>query len=107
LEDYVKNIKGATDALVHVISKYPNASIKTLKKIHVYSIHTIQNKMTLMRYSWKDKQRWMALECGSSLLPMVYNERKGLIQVYEMFAFIYVSGLRGIFKYVLSINDIF
>jgi hypothetical protein len=60
-----------------------------------------------MRYSWKDKERWTSLECGSSLLPMVYNERKGLIQVYELFASIYVSDLLGEFKYVISINDVF
>jgi hypothetical protein len=91
LEDSVKNIKSATDALVNIISKYSNASIHTLRNVHIYPVHTIQNNMTLVRYSWKDKERWTALECGSSLLPMVYNERKGLIQVYELFAFIYVS----------------
>jgi hypothetical protein len=98
LEDTVKNIKSATDTLVTIISKYPNASINTLKKVHVYFIHTIQNKMALIHYSWKDKERWTILECGSCLLPVVYKDRKALIEVYGLFAFLYVSDLLGVLR---------
>ncbi|EIE83249.1 hypothetical protein RO3G_07954 [Rhizopus delemar RA 99-880] len=47
--------------------------------------------MTVIQYSLKDCKRWRALECGSTLLPMVYEERRQLIQVYEVFAFIYLD----------------
>ncbi|CEG69279.1 hypothetical protein RMATCC62417_05379 [Rhizopus microsporus] len=84
LQDSLKNIKSTTDALMNVMCRYSNASVTTLKKVHVYSVQTIQNTMTAIQYSLKDRKRWRAFECGSILLPMVYEERKQLIQLYEL-----------------------
>ncbi|KAI8878000.1 hypothetical protein K501DRAFT_196887, partial [Backusella circina FSU 941] len=100
LEDSMKNLKSATDALVNIMCRYPNASITTLKKIHVYSIHIIQTKITAIQYSWKNQQTWSALECASTLLPVTFEERKSLIQVYDLLSFIYVNLLEQ--KDVLS-----
>lgn len=91
LEDSIKNIKSGTDALKGIMCKYPNASRKTMERVHVYSVHVIQKSMTLIRYSLKNAKSWKAVECGSATLPLVFKERKQLIQVYDIFALLYVS----------------
>ncbi|CAO3629653.1 unnamed protein product [Mucor hiemalis] len=37
LEDSIKNIKSATDALKCIMCKYPNSSFSTFKKVNVYT----------------------------------------------------------------------
>ncbi|EIE83717.1 hypothetical protein G6F46_000362 [Rhizopus delemar] len=91
LEDSIKNIKSGTDALKGIMCKYPNASRKTMERVHVYSVHVIQTCMTLIRYSQKNSKSWKAVECGSGMLPMVFKERKQLIQVYDLFALLFVD----------------
>ncbi|KAI9478859.1 MAG: hypothetical protein EXX96DRAFT_484490, partial [Benjaminiella poitrasii] len=46
---------------------------------------------TVIQFSLKDRKTWRAFECGSTLLPMVYEERRQLIQLYEVFVFIYLD----------------
>ncbi|KAG1019349.1 hypothetical protein G6F26_010194 [Rhizopus arrhizus] len=91
LEDSVKNIKSGTDALKGIMCKYPNASRNTMERVHVYSVHVIQTSMTLIRYSLKNTKSWKAVDCGSAILPLVFKERKRLIQVYDIFALLYAD----------------
>lgn len=90
-EDSVKNLVNATDILPNVMCKYSRASICTMKKVNIYSIHIIQKRMSLVRYSLKNKQCWQAIECGSAKMPLVFAERKQMLKVLNLFAFIYAS----------------
>ncbi|KAI8969909.1 hypothetical protein BDF20DRAFT_888378 [Mycotypha africana] len=91
LEDSIKNVKSGTDAMKGIMCRYPNASRTTMEKVHVYSIHVIQKSITLVRYSLKNEKSWKAVECGSVTLPLVYKDRKQLIQVYDLFALLYAD----------------
>ncbi|KAG1448648.1 hypothetical protein G6F56_008883 [Rhizopus delemar] len=63
LEDSVKNIQSATDTIKSIMCAFPNA---------------IKNKST-----------YKVVECSSALLPTTFEEKKYLIAVYDIFAFIY------------------
>ncbi|KAG2202150.1 hypothetical protein INT47_008122 [Mucor saturninus] len=88
LEDSIKNVKSATDALKNIMCRFPNASINTVKLANVYSIHIIQTKMTLFKYSLKD-ETFKAIECSSALIPCSFEERIYLTSVYDLFAYLY------------------
>lgn len=71
--------------------KYNKTSFSTVKKkIHAYSMHVIQKKMTLTRYSVKNRNSWQAIECGSAEIPLVHNDWKQMLKILNLFAFIYV-----------------
>ncbi|KAI7904105.1 uncharacterized protein BX663DRAFT_506428 [Cokeromyces recurvatus] len=89
LKDSVKNIKTATDALKNIICRFPNASMNTVKVANVYSIQIIQTKMTLIKYSLKDKDTFKAIECSSALIPCSFEERIHLMSVFDIFAYLY------------------
>lgn len=92
-EDSVKNIVRATDILLGVMCKYDKASINTMKKINVYSAQVIQKKkISLVQYSLKNRSTWKAIECGSAEIPLVHADRKKMLKVLDLFAYIYVSG---------------
>lgn len=82
LEDSIKNIKSATDALKCIMCKYPNSSFNTFKKVNVYSIQVIQTTITLMKYSLKDKNSFKAVECCSVSLPASFEDRLYMLAVY-------------------------
>lgn len=63
LEDSIKNIKSEADALKGIMCKYPNASRKTMERVHVYSVYVIQKSMTLIRYSLKKRKKLES--CGN------------------------------------------
>ncbi|KAI7894012.1 uncharacterized protein EV154DRAFT_580926, partial [Mucor mucedo] len=65
LEDSMKNFRSATNALKSIMCRFPNASMNTVKLANVYSIQIIQTKMTLIKYSLKDKDTFKAIECSS------------------------------------------
>lgn len=93
LEDSVKNIKSATDALKAIMCKYPNSSFHTLKKVNVCSIQVIQTTMTLMKYSFKDKKLFKAVECCSALVPTSFEDILYMLSVYGLLTFLHVSFL--------------
>lgn len=84
LEDSIKNIKSATDALKNIMCRFPNARIHIVKLANVYSIQIIQTKVALIKYSLKDKQTFKAVECCSSLVPTSNEEKIHLMSVYDM-----------------------
>ncbi|KAI7850294.1 hypothetical protein BDC45DRAFT_573021 [Circinella umbellata] len=47
IEDTLKTIKCATVVLISAATKYKNTSIKTFRKLKMYSIHIIKNTITL------------------------------------------------------------
>ncbi|OBZ81957.1 hypothetical protein A0J61_09995 [Choanephora cucurbitarum] len=89
LEDSLKNVQSATDAIKSIMCAFPNASTKTMKEIKVFSAHLIQTKLTLLKYSVKNKSTYKVVECSSALLPTTFEEKNYLIAVYDIFAFIY------------------
>ncbi|KAI7888077.1 hypothetical protein EV154DRAFT_518613 [Mucor mucedo] len=54
-------MKTGSDNLKFLISNYRQASFETVKKIHVYTCHIIQNKMTLVRYKVSTPSLWQVL----------------------------------------------
>lgn len=89
-EDSIKNLISATDILLSIMCKYEKASINTFKQVNVYSVHVIQKKMSLIKYSLKNRSSWKAIECGSAEIPFSVGEKKKLLKVLGLFAFIYV-----------------
>jgi hypothetical protein len=89
-EDTIKNITSATNILLNIMCKYKKASKTNLMKLKAFSIHEIQKKITLVQYSKKDDFSWKVIECGTADIPLTFKERKKMIKVFEMFAFLYV-----------------
>ncbi|CAO3697349.1 unnamed protein product [Rhizopus stolonifer] len=88
-EDSIKNIVHGIDMILSIMCTFNKASFSTMKKIHAYSIHVIQKKMTLTRYSLKNRKSWQVVECGSAEVPLVYDDKKKMLKVLNLFAFIY------------------
>lgn len=93
IDDSIKNLKSATDSLESFMSNYGRSSFETFKKVHVYSIHVIQKRLTLIQYSLKTPNTWKVIECSTAEIPLIYDARKKLIKILELFAFLYVSSL--------------
>ncbi|CEP16020.1 hypothetical protein [Parasitella parasitica] len=88
-EDSVKNIVSATDILLGIMCKYDKASINTMKKFKVYSVQLIQKKMSLVQYSLKNRTTWKAVECGSAEIPLVHSDKRKMLKVLDLFAYVY------------------
>ncbi|KAK4518103.1 Cytoplasmic and mitochondrial histidine tRNA synthetase [Mucor velutinosus] len=88
LGDTLKNLKNATDCLKHLISEYKAASYTTFKKVKIFSVHIIQDTMTLIQYSVMTPQKWQAIECRSALVPLVWENRDNFVKVFELFSFL-------------------
>ncbi|KAI9343814.1 hypothetical protein BD770DRAFT_371297 [Pilaira anomala] len=88
-EDSVKNLVGATDILLGIMCKYDKASINTMKKINVYSVQVIQKKLSLVQYSLKNRATWKAMECGSAEIPLVHSDKRKMLKVLNLFAYVY------------------
>ncbi|KAI8645428.1 hypothetical protein BD408DRAFT_338773 [Parasitella parasitica] len=71
------------------MSKYEDASITTTKKVKIYSVHTIQTKISLMCYQLKDAQKWSCYECFSAEMPLLWSKRSLLLPVLEIFGFLH------------------
>lgn len=89
LTDTLKQIKNATNALKYIISKYMDARYATLKKVKVFTVQVIQQKMTLISTNIKSPTKWEVIECRSCELPTKYDERFFLMNVFEFFAFLF------------------
>lgn len=80
--------------------KYDKASINTMKKVYVYSAQVIQKKISLVQYSLKDRTMWKAVECGSAEIPLVFSDKRKMLKVLDLFAYVYVSA----FSYLVYPN---
>ncbi|KAL9551609.1 hypothetical protein MBANPS3_004186 [Mucor bainieri] len=88
LGDTLKNLKNATDCLKHLISEYKAASHTTFKKVKIFSIHIINDTMTLIQYSVLTPQKWQAIECRSASVPLLWSNRENYVKVFELFSFL-------------------
>ncbi|KAG1463869.1 hypothetical protein G6F56_005198 [Rhizopus delemar] len=88
-EDLVKNLASATDILLGVMCKYDKVSINTMKKVNAYSAQVIQKKISLVRYSLKNRTTWKAVECGSAEIPLVHSDKRKMLKVLDLFAYVY------------------
>lgn len=88
-EDSVKNLVSATDILLGIMCKYDKASINTMKKVNVYSAQIIQKKISLIQYSLKNRTTWKAVECGSAEIPLVRSDKRKMLKIMGLFAYIY------------------
>ncbi|KAI7855409.1 hypothetical protein BDC45DRAFT_439245 [Circinella umbellata] len=86
IEDTVKILECATSSLVHQQSKYKNASIETFKKLRVFSIHVIKNKITLSSTMLCDRYRWNHIELRSATIPSTWTHRLELLKYFELLA---------------------
>lgn len=91
LNDTLKNIKNGHDNLKYFISHYRNASITTMKKIHLFSCQIIENKMTLIKYAVQSPKKWSVIECRSASMPRKLKDSLHYMKVFELFAFLFVS----------------
>jgi hypothetical protein len=91
LNDALKNIKHGHDNLKYFISHYRNASITTMKKIHLFSCQIIESKMTLIKYTVQSPKKWSVVECRSASMPRKLTDSLHYMKVFELFAFLFVS----------------
>jgi hypothetical protein len=89
LGDTLKQLKNATDTLKHLTSKCMNSDYSTLKKVKIFTVHIIQERMTLISSSIQSPSKWEVVECRSCDIPTTYEDRFLLVNVFEFFAFLY------------------
>ncbi|KAG2219518.1 hypothetical protein INT45_002835 [Circinella minor] len=86
IEDTLKTIECATAALVSAATKYKNASVKTFRKLKVYSIHVIKNTMTLTETTLHDQHTWKRVELRSCNIPTTWTYRYYMLEYLELLA---------------------
>ncbi|KAI8991198.1 hypothetical protein BDF20DRAFT_909013 [Mycotypha africana] len=89
LEDTVKNLKHGSDSLASILCDYQYCDVNTIKKLVVLTCHIINNKLTIVKYSPGFSSKWVAVEVRSCKIPLAYENRKDVIKLYEVFAYIY------------------
>lgn len=74
------------------MSENKQSSFNTMKKVHVLTAHVIADKVTIIKYQLSNNEKkWKAIEVRSAIVPLKWENRKQMIKIYELFAFIYVS----------------
>ncbi|RCI02333.1 hypothetical protein CU098_011895 [Rhizopus stolonifer] len=91
LEDTIKNLKHGTDSLSSILCDYKDCNVETAQKLVVLTGHIIKDKLTIMKYSPGNTSKWVAVEVRSCAIPLVYENRKATIKLYETFAYIYLT----------------
>ncbi|KAI7855411.1 hypothetical protein BDC45DRAFT_568305 [Circinella umbellata] len=82
----VKILECATSLLVHQQLKYKNAFIETFKKLRVFSIHAIKNKITLSSTMLCDRHSWNHIELRSATIPSTWTNRLEVLKYFELLA---------------------
>ncbi|KAI7853788.1 hypothetical protein BDC45DRAFT_144259 [Circinella umbellata] len=82
----IKTIECATASLLNEAMKYKNTSIKTFKKLEVFSIHIIKNKMSLSNTSVNDQYTWNRIDMRSAEIPTDWRSRIYLLKYFELLA---------------------
>lgn len=91
LEDTIKNLKHGSDSLSSILCDYKDCNLETAQRLVVLTGHIIKDKLTIMKYSPGDVSKWVSVEFRSCTIPLVYENRKETIKLYETFAYIYGS----------------
>ncbi|KAI8150122.1 hypothetical protein BJV82DRAFT_10419 [Fennellomyces sp. T-0311] len=86
IEDSIKSIECATASLQTQAMRYKRASISTFKKLQVFSIHIIKNKMTLSTTMLNDPFTWSRIDLRSATIPTDWDDRICLMQYFELLA---------------------
>ncbi|KAF1805142.1 hypothetical protein FB192DRAFT_1455388 [Mucor lusitanicus] len=91
LEDTTKNLKHGTELLASMLCSYRSCNINTVKRIVVLTGHIIGNKLTIIKYSCGNSQKWSACEVRLCEVPLTFESRKATIKLFEVFAYIYLT----------------
>ncbi|KAI8147861.1 hypothetical protein BJV82DRAFT_664207 [Fennellomyces sp. T-0311] len=86
IEDTLKIMECTTASLSAIAAKYRHASITTLKKLRVYSVHLIKNKMTLSYTSLNDAYSWRRMDLRTAEIPTKWLDRIDMIRYFELLA---------------------
>ncbi|KAI7871412.1 uncharacterized protein EV154DRAFT_395183, partial [Mucor mucedo] len=73
VEDSLKVLEYSVSALKKETTHYKNASLIIFKKLKVYSLQIIKNRVNLSKMSLYDKYHWKFIEKGSAKGPTKYN----------------------------------
>lgn len=68
------------------MSMYKEASIETFKKIEVYTIQVIKDRMTLYSTSIFNKQKWKHIELRSAIIPTKWDDIYLWVKLFELLA---------------------
>ncbi|KAI8970145.1 hypothetical protein BDF20DRAFT_889586 [Mycotypha africana] len=74
IEDSLKILECSVSALKKEVAHYKNASLKTFKRLKVYSLQVIRTQVTLSEMSLYDKNYWKFIEKRSAKLPTNWND---------------------------------
>ncbi|KAI8139086.1 hypothetical protein BJV82DRAFT_273673 [Fennellomyces sp. T-0311] len=91
IEDTLKTFECATASLSTIAAKYRHASITTLKKLHVSSIHLIKNKMTLSTISLNNAYSRRRMDLRAAEIPTKWIDRINMLRYFELLATLSVS----------------
>ncbi|KAI8890634.1 hypothetical protein K501DRAFT_265630 [Backusella circina FSU 941] len=91
LQDTIKNLKHGSDSLSSILCDYKDCNVETVQKLVVLTGHIIKDKLTIMKYSLGNTSKWATIEVRSCTIPLVYENRKATIKLYETFAYIYLT----------------
>ncbi|KAI9328818.1 hypothetical protein BD770DRAFT_477964 [Pilaira anomala] len=86
IEDSLKILECSASALKKEVAHYKYASLKTFKRLKVYSLQIIRTQVTLSEMSLYDKNHWKFIEKRSAKLPTNWNDRLCFVQYLELLA---------------------
>ncbi|KAI9344459.1 hypothetical protein BD770DRAFT_397580 [Pilaira anomala] len=86
LGDTSKLVTLMTNSLRSEILRYQNASISTIANLAVFGVQCICDKITLMKTSLFDANKWQVVELRSATIPVTWDSKVDLLQVFELLA---------------------
>ncbi|KAG1043128.1 hypothetical protein G6F43_011734 [Rhizopus delemar] len=91
IEDALKILECSVSALRKEVTYYKNASLKTFKKLKIYSLQVIKTQVTLSEMSLSNKTHWKFIEKRVAKLPTNWNDQLCFVQYLELLATLFDS----------------
>ncbi|KAG1554738.1 hypothetical protein G6F49_007756 [Rhizopus delemar] len=91
IEDALKILECSISALRKEVTYYKNASLKTFKKLKIYSLQVIKTQVTLSEMSLFNKTHWKFIEKMVAKLPTNWNDQLCFVQYLELLATLFDS----------------
>ncbi|KAG0748168.1 hypothetical protein G6F62_008153 [Rhizopus arrhizus] len=90
IEDYLKLLVCGASSQKKEAVLNKNSSIATFKKLKVFAIQIIKNRVTLSELFMNDQKSWCFIEKRTATLPSSWHDRILLVQYLELVATLFV-----------------
>ncbi|KAF7729649.1 hypothetical protein EC973_004022 [Apophysomyces ossiformis] len=91
IEDTLKILDCSTSSLLLTASKYKNCDFELFKKLNIFCLHIIRDKITLLATRVHDGAQWEHVEVRSAIIPTMWSKRLLWIRVLELYATLMVQ----------------